>query len=361
MINGDVGGNWGMAIGGNPLNTHIQFTSTTTDTYGPYLTEPVSGQSPGNGWFPYQVIDGSLQPVLVKYFPEVPDPNYPLPAELAGAPSNEVSSVPTGSFGGSVDVRSSAPGGTNVDSNGVPTSCESDSPSIGPGYYTSIKVANGKCLILDPVNRYSGTVDSETLVPNLATGQLPGIFYVDGKIDVNNGAMIIGDGVTVIMRPKPSDSDNNQGLAVAGGAHSHGVVDLNATKILGAWMTKGTSPYTCTVSGPTQACAYQPALETNLANIGVALYVVKRIQYNASAASDDNSSIINVNANGGLAWQGVTYAPHDNVKLAGQPGHNAVGQLVSWTVKFDGGTTINQTYRGPENGIPYLIEPHIGQ
>ena len=88
--------------------------------------------------------------------------------------------------------------------------------------------------------------------------------------------------------------------------------------------------------------------------------MIKRSQY-AAVAADDNSDVIKVNAGGGLGWRGITYAPHDNVTLEGQPGHDGVGQLVSWTFKFAGGTKVTQTYEGPEDGTPFLIEPRTGQ
>jgi hypothetical protein len=93
----------------------------------------------------------------------------------------------------------------------------------------------------------------------------------------------------------------------------------------------------------------------------MALYIVKRSQYNSSVAVDNNSAVVKVNASSALAWQGLTYAAHDNVSLAGQPGHAAVGQLVCWTFKFAGATQVTQTYAGPESGLPYLIEPRVGQ
>jgi hypothetical protein len=55
----------------------------------------------------------------------------------------------------------------------------------------------------------------------------------------------------------------------------------------------------------------------------------------------------------------VTYAPYDNVQIAGQPQHDGIGQLVSWTFTFNGGTEVTQTYEGPGDGTPYLIEPCV--
>jgi hypothetical protein len=168
--------------------------------------------------------------------------------------------------------------------------------------------------------------------------------------------MLVGDGVTVIIRP----GTNNQ-MLVSGG----GVVDLNrgqtpggTAKKLGALTTLGTNPYVWNAGSGTWA--YDSSLEANSRNVGMALYIIKRSQY-SSVAVDDNTDVIKINAGAGLAWRGVTYAPHDNVTLSGQPGHAGVGQLVAWTFKFAGGVHVTQEYEGPEDGVPFLIEPRTGQ
>lgn len=234
--------------------------------------------------------------------------------------------------------------------------CLPDSPRIGPGYYTDITVRGGECLILDPTMRHtsvSAVPDVQFPVP--AT-QLPGIFYIDGTIDVKGGAMIVGDGVTLIMRPGGSNKLN----VLAGG-----IVDLNRGKTpggtamkLGAWTTLGASTFAWNAGlGQWQ---YNSSLDADTRNVGMALYIIKRSQY-TSVDPDDNSRVITINAGAGLAWRGITYAPHDNVTLEGQPGHDGVGQLVAWTFKFAGGTKVTQAYEGPEDGVPFLIEPRTGQ
>jgi hypothetical protein len=158
----------------------------------------------------------------------------------------------------------------------------------------------------------------------------------------------------VIIRPGSSNQ-----MLVSGG----GVVDLNRGKTpggtamkLGAWTTLGAPSYTY-ISGTWQ---YNTSLDADTRNVGMALYIIKRSQY-SSVAVDDNTDVIKINAGAGLAWRGVTYAPHDNVTLSGQPGHAGVGQLVSWTFKFAGGVHVTQEYEGPEDGVPFLLEPRTGQ
>jgi len=364
---GDVGGNWGLAIGGS--GARLSFASSTGDTYGAFLADPRESAPGCCSWTPSQVTGGS-----VEYMAEVPDPNYPLPwgitsgslASPAGADP-----IPTGTLGGVVDVRSSgpgggrAPGGSTVDAGGV-RRCDPASPRIGPGYYTNITLEPDTCLVLDPTMRHSSlntpdVPDAPTPVP---ASQYPGIFYVNGTITVGARAMLVGDGVTILIRPGSTSS-----TATKLDIKSNAVVAINlgatpgsaGAKPLGGWywnaLTQtGSSPYTFGT-----AWTYNAGLEADTDNRGIAIYVPRRNQY-STVAPDDNSNILNnIQAGAAMVWKGVIYAPHDNVTFAGQVGYDAVGQLVAWTVKFTGGTAVTQQYLGPEQGVPYLIEPKIGQ
>ncbi len=367
-VNGDVGGNWNMKLN---AGSQLWVRGQTDNDAEAYLIEYESCGS--SCWNTGQVNTGpNGSPPNVTKDPQqlpgvIPDPNYPLPLALTpppNGPSLDGVSVPVGDDGdglggdpaGKIDVRSggpnAAPGSASMVAGKL--TCSTDSPKIGPGYYTEIDVANGKCLILDPTMRHTSvrasTPDIATPVPPT---QLPGIFYINGTIDIAGGAMLVGDGVTVIMRPGSS----NQLLSSGGG-----VIDLNrgetgTARKLGAWTTLGTSPYIPNGLGGWQ---YNSSLDANPRNVGMALYIIKRSQY-SSVAVDNNTDVIKITAGSGLAWRGVTYAPHDNVTLEGQPGHDGVGQLVSWTFKFAGGVHVKQEYEGPEDGVPFLLEPRTGQ
>jgi hypothetical protein len=374
-INGDVGGNWNMKLNSG---SELWVRGRTDNDAEAYLIEYLSCGS--SCWNVGQVNSGpNGNPANATKTPlqlpgVIPDPNYPLPLDMGApltpppngpsgtaVPVGDDGDYPGGKAAGAIDVRSGGPDGAPGSASIVAgeLTCSSDAPRIGPGYYTEISVANGKCLILDPTIRHTSVVadparpDVPTPVP---AAQLPGIFYINGDIDIGTNAMLVGDGVTVIIRPGSSNQ-----MLVSGG----GVVDLNRGKTpggtgmkLGALTTLGANPYV--FNSGTGTWGYNTSLDADSRNVGMALYIIKRSQY-SSVAVDDNTDVIKINAGAGLAWRGVTYAPHDNVTLSGQPGHDGVGQLVSWTFKFAGGVHVTQEYEGPEDGVPFLIEPRTGQ
>jgi hypothetical protein len=373
VIDGDVGGNWNMKLNSNN-NLVLPGDSQV------YLHDYVScGPA---CWNPAQVNNGSTPKNVFQLPGPVPDPNYPLPPSVVTAPTAPTSALPYGFTPAfpSVDKKS-GPGVVKVGSGGdnpavtsvttvagVQTCNTATAVRIGPGYYSDIEVDGGYCLLLDPsyvhdcLSVGAGCADTPTAVPST---QMPGVFYLDGTVTIKGGGMLVGDGVTIVIRPKDEPNDNGQ-FSAGGGAGSPGVIDLNATKLSGAWTRRGVSPYVSVTTGclygATSCWQYTNTYEADLTQTGMALYVMRRDQIPGSgAASDDWTQVIQINASAGLAWNGITYAPHDSSTLAGQPGHSGVGQLVSWTFTVNGGTNVTQTYSGPFSGIPLLLEPRLGQ
>jgi hypothetical protein len=82
---------------------------------------------------------------------------------------------------------------------------------------------------------------------------------------------------------------------------------------------------------------------------------------NCGTGGSASTNIFQMNSAAGVDYKGLVYAPYDNVKLAGQPTHDDIGQLVAWTAQFTGGTAINQGFDGPDSGTPVLLEPRLGQ
>lgn len=65
-----------------------------------------------------------------------------------------------------------------------------------------------------------------------------------------------------------------------------------------------------------------------------------------SACETNRNQTLNMAGGGSLALEGVQYAPSDNITITGgSAGNGRVGQIVSWTLHYAGGTDINQ--QGP--------------
>ena len=64
----------------------------------------------------------------------------------------------------------------------------------------------------------------------------------------------------------------------------------------------------------------------------------------------------------GISFRGVLYAPYDNVQMSGGcNGFDDVGQILSWTAKFNGGCgylELDYPY-DYSPASPYLLEPTV--
>ena len=73
-----------------------------------------------------------------------------------------------------------------------------------------------------------------------------------------------------------------------------------------------------------------------------------------SACDANHNKTINIAGGGSLALEGVQYMPTDNVEIhGGSTGNGHVGQIISWTLAYTGGTHINQ--EGPGTNGPGIL------
>ena len=73
-----------------------------------------------------------------------------------------------------------------------------------------------------------------------------------------------------------------------------------------------------------------------------------------SGCNAGKDKTLNMAGGGSLALEGVQYAPTDNVEIhGGSSGDGRVGQIISWTLFYSGGTRINQ--EGPNTLGPGLL------
>lgn len=346
VIDGDVGGNWGMAING--VNSALVFDSTTSgDSYGPYLTENLSGESGGNNWTANQVRDAAGNPVPVQFNQEVTDPLYPAPCRqyVGGGCIEDRTATYTTNYSAS----------TNRLGDTCPINAATNVDRLPAGRYDNIRIPNGKCVLLDP------TFDPRS-------GKKNGIFFITGTLDMNNSALLLGDGVTLVFE-RGADLNMNAGASVSlnsgnltnnpyaaacGGVPGGGSTNCR----FAAWTARsgGGGNYSWSEGlSPTYASPPVDPFER-----GIASYVCKS-SASCESGGGPSTNILQANSNSGFEWQGLVYAPFDNVKLAGQPTHNNIGQLVAWTVMFTGGVDISQTFDGPDSAAPALLEPRLGQ
>jgi len=325
---GDVGGNWGMSINGTATDTYMRFETSTSDTYGPYLVENVSGMTGGNGWTANQVINAAGNPVPVQFVQEVPDPAYVAPCLTYG-------------IGGSTCLEDR---GTpaNATTNRVGDTCNPAAGStdrLPAGRYASIKIPNNKCVLLDPTQ---GGV----------AGKKNGIYYITGTLDMNNSGLLVGNGVTLVF-DHGATLNMNAGASISLNASTNGCGGLDCK--YGAWTSGGSYSWT---AGPSPTYS----IPTNPFERGMAAYVCRSAaSCGTGGSATTTTDILDMNSGSGIDYRGLIYAPFDNVKLAGQPTHKDIGQIVSWTLFLTGSSQIDQYYDGPDSATATLIEPRTSQ
>ena len=267
-------------------------------------------------------------------------------------------------------------------------------PMIPPGYYHSISIEAGGCAVMDPTAVYS----------DLYPYQMPGIYRFQGnnsaEIDIGDGGALIGDGVTLVI-------DSGFGATGSGGFQigDDAVLAINSSRVPG---TPTCTPSEAEVrsynpSDPLAAlsesslCAawavdvrdsavFKPGLAAwpacDPANVGNP-QCVNRSEYSPTAGyrgvsfyftpadwTPENGADIEdrfeMGGSGGstpgIAFRGVLYAPYDNVQMSGGcNGFNTVGQVLSWTAKFNGGCgyiELDYPYDYTP-ASPYLLEPTV--
>ncbi len=337
VFDGDVGGNWGMAING--VTSALIMQSLTGDSYGVYLTENVP--TGGNGWTPSQVRTSGGTPIPVQFHAEVADPAYPSPClTYAVAPTPSCLEDRTAVWGNSYSATTNRSGDT----------CPAPAGGLDilpPGRYHNLRVPNNKCLLLDP-----------TLLP--VAGKQNGVYYITGTLDLNNDALVIGDGVTLVFA-RGADMDANAGASVSlnsGNATNNPLAaQCSPNCKYAAWAAKANGGGTLTWS---VGLAPSYSVPTDPFERGIAAYVCKSAA-DCDSGGGPSTDILQMNSGAGIDYKGLIYAPFDNVKLAGQPTHDDIGQLVAWTAQFTGGSAINQTWDGPDSNTPVLLEPRLGQ
>ena len=282
VINGDLGGNWGMSINGSGSKVQFSSTASPPDTYGAYLVENVP--TGGNGWTPSQVVDGVGNPVPVNYIPEVPDPNYPAPCL-------------TYSVGGSTCLEDRAVAGfpSNATTDrGVAETCPVSATvdRLPSGRYNNITIPNGKCLVLDPM-----------LAP--VAGKSNGIYYITGTLDINNSGLLIGNGVTLIFA-RGANLNMNAGASISlNSGTGFGAANCTVGGVVqckyGGWTSKGGYQWSAGLT-PTYTGAPADAYAK-----GIAMYVCKSTT-SCDSGGTASTNIVQLSSGSGLDYQGLVFS-----------------------------------------------------
>lgn len=332
VIDGDLGGNWGLKINSNAPD-RLQLPGDSQA----YLVDTTCGS------FRFQcfidgpnVSDGSGVAKQVRVLPApVEDPNYPLPPWIDD--TTTVTPGPAVPWRGDSRNDVSIPAGTGVVQNasGLNVGCSPGSPRIGPGRYRDLDIGNNSCVILDPEL-------------GLTPGQRPGVFVITRNLNIVGSSFVIGDGVTVFFTGTANAFNPGGGIVLNVGNADITTIPSGAWKY-GAWTTKGNTPWSAAVGSPGTTSWATPGTQ----EVGVAFYVRR------NGASITN--IFNMSGTTPLLFRGILYGPQDNVSISGGSTQAAVGQIVGWTVRYTGNTTIEQVFDGPSEARSFLLEPRTGQ
>lgn len=318
---GDVGGNYTIAWGGT--YSHIVFPYGTDQAV--VIAEPQSVSGIGT------VTGGiGIQP-LIDY--PIPDPAYGTPSPCSGALTDPCWTAYPPSTGGTTGKGVYPACATAQDINKHSINCADGSTiTIYPGRYEQVSIPAGTTATLSP-----------TCYPGDACN--PGVFYfrLDGRS--NGGGLYVngtpgspttvtGCGVLLIFDPNESGGSGIQ-MNVSGNGNT---ININATSC--GMKSSPTNPGGTT---PYLWYGYGAADFTNPISVWVR---PNGLGYNVTTPGG-GSNVIAMGAGSTINENGVIYAPEDNTKISGGPLGSGVGQIVSWTITYTGGTFVSESFQGP--------------
>jgi len=270
----------------------------------------------------------------------IPDPNYTYPS-MSGAPT--------------FNNASTAPARTRADTD---PSCAAEAAKVDPTKYTfmaTTPLSNVYCYNKGIYS--SNNNNARIVVANSEVALLkPGAYYLKRGLDVS-GRLIGGyepgqPGVALMFDECNNVQCNfkgNNALTIALNVGSAFPPGASGTEASAAIDWAGNPVETSGAGSPTP-----PLILTLLVTKDPGCYVPTAppwIEPNACDALKNKT--ITMAGGGSLALAGVQYAPTDNVTISGgSTGTGTVGQIIAWTLKYDGGTHIYQHYPGNTgNGI----------
>jgi hypothetical protein len=191
----------------------------------------------------------------------------------------------------------------------------------------------------------------------------PGVYFLNRGADLNSNYLIGGwtpDAPGVALVLNECNPGGAGGCAFRGEA-SHATL-LNAG-------TAFNDP-TGTTADPALTVGGTPVITNGITPSEIGLTLIVRKDPACVVAdfephpncSPPKNSTLKLAGGGSVFLAGVQYAPTDNVSFSGgSAGDGYVGQIISWTLKYSGGTVVRQVYPGGEaNGVLRLDEACSG-
>jgi putative Flp pilus-assembly TadE/G-like protein len=330
VIDGDMGSNWGFRINSNGAD-RLQLPGDSRA----YIAELVPSYCGASTFLCYpnpNVSDGSGTAKLVQTLPAmVADPAYPSPSWI----DDTAGLTPAVPWRGDLNHDVTVPNGTGTVTNpsGTNVGCAGGFTRIGPGRYRDLDIRANSCVILDPTF-------------GLTNGQRPGIYVITRNFNIGNDSFVIGDGVTIFWTDTAADFNPGGGIVVNNGNASQAGIPAGEAKY-GAWTSKGVATWTVADLAGATTWSTPPTTDP-----GLAFYVRPGVS---------TTTIFNMSGTSPLMFKGILYGPMDNVGVSGSGSQAAVGQIVGWTVTYNGNTTITQQFDGPSEALSLLLEPRTGQ
>lgn len=275
----------------------------------------------------------------------IQDPNYAIPSEVGAA-------GPFTSLG-AADLTDAE--------------CLAQIATIPPNYVLDGQIVQDLDPAVDDVTCYRpGRYETELEGSNgefiLLT---PGVYFLNDGADLNQNYLIGGwaaDDPGVALVFNECNPGGGSGCAMRGEA-SRSIL-LNAGTLFNN-SAPGAAP-----AGPAETVSGTPVISNGITPDEVGLTLIVRKDKTCVPApfepsplcSPPKNNTLTLAGGGNVFLAGVQYAPTDNVVFTGgSSGNGYVGQIVSWTVTYSGGTDVRQVYPGGEgNGVLRIDEACSG-
>lgn len=271
----------------------------------------------------------------------IDDPNYGYPS-FAGAPTFTNSS--------SSSARTTA---------ATDPGCAAEAAKLDPTRYTFMVGRDPSKIYCYNPGVYSSSNNNARIVHSqndVVVILKPGAYYLRNGLDI--GGYLVGGyepgqpGVAIVFDECANVQCNfngNNARAIALNVGTAFPPGTSGTHAAAAIDWSGNPVVTSGAASPTP-----PLLLTLLVKKDPGCYVPTSPPWQEPASCDaSKNKTLNMAGGGSLALAGVQYAPSDNVTISGgSSGIGEVGQIIAWTLKYDGGTQINQHYPGSTgNGV----------